>query len=134
MPSKYRKFRAGDEFTSDVLNTIFAELDRLRGMSGSGMVSVDYADGSVPPVIVGHAAGVNLVRIWLPTGIAAGTFGSPATKTDVILAVDSGTGFTTTGGITITLYNSDTTAITGAKAGWAVRRGDGSYHLHVADC
>jgi hypothetical protein len=135
MPSKYRKFRAGDEFTSEVLNTIFAELDRLRGMSGSGMVSVDYADGSVPPVIVGHAAPGGDLRIWLPTGIAAGTVGSPALKTDTILMVRSGDGWTTTGGTTIAkLFNCDTVAITGAKAGWAVRRDDNSYELKIADC
>jgi hypothetical protein len=58
-------------------------------MKGAGLVDVDGMDGTSPPTIVGHAAPGNLVRIWLPTGIAAGTAGSPALKTDAILMVRS---------------------------------------------
>lgn len=83
------------------------------------------------PVVTG---GGNLVRIWMPTGISGGTFGSPASKADVIIAVRSVNGWTTSGGTTITLYNCDTTAVTGAKAGWARDRGDGTYELVIGDC
>jgi hypothetical protein len=133
MPSRYRKFKAGDEFTSEVLNMIFAELERLRGMSGTGMISVESPDGYGPPVIIDHRD-IDRFRIWLPTGIAAGTTGAPTSKSDVVLMLRSGNGWTTTGGTTITVYNCDTVGITGAKAGWAFLREDGTYELAIADC
>jgi hypothetical protein len=134
MARELKHVKVGEEFTCTHYNILVDELNRLRRMRGAGLVDVDGMDGTSPPVIVGHAAPINLVRVWLPTGIAAGTFGSPATKTDAILAVDDGTGFTTTGGTTITVRNSDVTAITGAKAGWAVPRGGNVFDLVVADC
>jgi hypothetical protein len=133
MARDFPRLKVGDELKCSHINAIYDELNRLRRMKGAGLVDVDGMDGTSPPTIVGHSA-LNLVRVWLPTGIAAGTFGSPATKTDAILAVDNGTGFTTTGGVTVTVRNSDTTAITGAKAGWAVPRGGGVYDLVLADC
>jgi hypothetical protein len=135
MARELKHVKVGEEFTCSHYNLLIDELNRLRRMKGAGLVDVDGMDGTSPPTIVGHAAPGNLVRVWLPTGIAAGSFGSPALKTDAILAVRSGDGFTTTGGTTIAkLWNSDTTAITGAKAGWAVPRGGGEYDLYFADC
>jgi hypothetical protein len=133
MARELKHVKVGEEFTCTHYNLLVDELNRLRRMKGAGLVDVDGMDGTSPPTIVGHAD-LNLVRVWLPTGIAAGTFGSPAIKTDAILAIDDGTGFTTTGGDTITVRNSDTTAVTGAKAGWAVPRGGGMYDLVLADC
>jgi hypothetical protein len=133
MARDFPRLKVGDELRVHHLQIIYDELNRLRRMRGAGLVDVDGMDGISPPTIVGHAA-LNLVRVWLPTGIAAGTFGSPAIKTDAILAIDDGTGFTTTGGDTITVRNSDTTAVTGAKAGWAIPRGGGVYDLVLADC
>jgi hypothetical protein len=134
MGRELKRVKVGDELTCSMFNSIIDELNRLRRMKGAGLVDVDGMDGTSPPTIVGHAAPGNLVRVWLPTGIAAGTFGSPATKTDGILAVDDGTGFTTTGGTTITVRNSDTVGVTGAKGGWAVPRGGNVFDLVVADC
>jgi hypothetical protein len=76
-----------------------------------------------------------LTRLWLPTGIAAGTFGTPASATDAIAAVTSGNGYTTSGGTTgRTVWNSDATAISANKAAWGQARSDGSFDLIVADC
>jgi hypothetical protein len=133
MARELKHVKVGEEFTCTHYNILVDELNRLRRMKGAGLVDVDGMDGTSPPTIVGHSA-LGLVRVWLPTGIGAGTFGSPATKTDAILAIDNGTGFTTTGGTTITVRNSDTTAVSGAKAGWALPRGGGVYDLVLADC
>lgn len=83
----------------------------------------------------GFGGGGNLIRGWLPTGIAAGTFGSPGVATDAIFAVRSGNGWTTSGGQSgKTVYNSDATAVTGAKAAWFTRRDDNTAELLLADC
>jgi hypothetical protein len=134
MARDFPRLKVGDELKCSHINAIYDELNRLRRMKGAGLVDVDGMDGTSPPTIVGHAAPGGDLRIWLPTGIAAGTFGSPAVKADVILCVRSSNGWTTTGGTTITVYNSDTVGITGAKAGWAVLRNDGTYELKIADC
>jgi hypothetical protein len=135
MARELKHVKVGEEFTCTHYNILVDELNRLRRMKGAGLVDVDGMDGTSPPVIVGHAAASGDLRIWLPTGIAAGTAGSPALKTDAILMVRSSDGWTTTGGTTIAkLFNCDTVAITGAKAGWAVLRTDGSYELKIADC
>jgi hypothetical protein len=135
MARELKHVKVGEEFTCGHYNRLVDELNRLRRMKGAGLVDVDGMDGTSPPVIVGHAASRDRFRVWLPTGIAAGTFGTPATKTDAILCVRSGNGWTTTGGMTIpALYNCDTTAITGAKSGWAVLRDDGSMELLLGDC
>jgi hypothetical protein len=135
MARELKHVKVGEEFTCSHYNVLVDELNRLRRMKGAGLVDVDGMDGTSPPTIVGHAAPGGDLRIWLPTGIAAGTTGSPAVKTDVILMVRSGDGWTTTGGTTIAkLVNCDTVGITGAKAGWAVRRDDNSYELKIADC
>lgn len=98
-------------------------------------VEASYRNGPPQRARGPAAAPQNLTRIWMPTGISAGTFGTPAVKTDAVIAVRSGNGWTITGATAIAnLYNSDTTAVTGAKAGWALRRGDGSYELVIADC
>lgn len=87
---------------------------------------------SMPSPVSG---GSGLVRLWLPTGIAAGTFGAPASATDGIVAVTSGNGYTTTGGTTgRTVWNSDTTSIAAGKAAWGQARADGSFDLIVGDC
>jgi hypothetical protein len=76
-----------------------------------------------------------LVRVWLPTGIAAGTFGTPTTATDAEVRVRSSSGYSTTStGAGVTVYNSDTTAVGSGKAAWCLPRGDGGYDLVVADC
>lgn len=76
-----------------------------------------------------------LLRGWLPTGIAAGTFGSPATKTDGILAIRSSTGWTISGAITgQTFFNCDTTSVASGKACWVQEREDQSYEVVIADC
>jgi hypothetical protein len=135
MPKKGLRFKDGDIFAPWILNLILQEQDRWRGLTGSGMVHVDGADGDESPTIVDYRTkSSGLVRIWLSTGIAAGTFGAPASAANAVLAVRSGNGWTTSGGTTITVYNSDTTAVTGAKAGWATLRDDGSYELVLADC
>jgi hypothetical protein len=135
MASRYPRYKAGDPFTPSIINFLMAELERWSNLVGDGGVDVSYADdvGGGPPVITGRFDD-GRARIWMPTGIAAGTFGSPATKTDVILAVPSGHGWTTTGGTTITLYNCDTVGVTGAKAGWAVPGAGGDWELLLADC
>lgn len=86
------------------------------------------------PSPVGGTGG--LVRIWLPTGIAAGTFNTPAVKTDGIKAVASGNGWTTTGGTSgFSVYNSDTVAVSSGKAAWGQLKSNGvDYDLVVADC
>lgn len=133
MARDFPMIEVGEEIRCEHFNVIYRELNRWRRMTGSGLVDVDSADGSAPPTISGHAT-VGRYRIWMPTGIAAGTFGTPAVKDDVILAVASGDGWTTTGGGAITLLNCDTTPITGAKSGWAFLRADGKYELAIGDC
>jgi hypothetical protein len=136
MPKKGLRFKAGDRFEPWILNAILQEQDRWRGLTGSGMVHVDGADGDESPTIVDYRTkpANTLLRVWLPTGIAAGTFGAPASAANAVLAVRSGNGWTTSGGTTITVWNADTTAVTGAKAGWATLRDDGTYELVLADC
>jgi hypothetical protein len=135
MASRYPRYKAGDPFTPSIINFIMSELERWSNLRGSDGIDVSGADdvgGGAPNISLN--AGDGRIRIWMPTGIAAGTFGSPATKTDVIMAVPSGNGWTTTGGTTITLYNCDTVGVTGAKAGWAVPGAGGDWELIVADC
>jgi allophanate hydrolase subunit 1 len=73
-----------------------------------------------------------LARVYLPDGIAAGTFGSPS-KAEAVLCVRSGNGWTTAGGTTIQLFNGNEAAVIGPAAGWAVRRDDATYELLTAD-
>jgi hypothetical protein len=123
----------GHHLTAREMNALIAEVKRLGKLSFMAPMGGTSDESGIS--IRYEGSPFNLVRVWLPTGIAAGTFGSPALKTDAILAVRSGDGWTTTGGTTIAkLWNSDTTAITGAKAGWAVPRGGGEYDLYFADC
>jgi hypothetical protein len=112
------------------IDELSRELARVRDLAKATAEQMKQTAGRMPG---GDSSG--LIRVWLPTGIAAGTFGTPASKTDCVMAVRSGTGWTTTGGITgQTIYNSDTTAVTGAKAGWATMRSDQTLELLVADC
>jgi hypothetical protein len=74
----------------------------------------------------------SLARIWLPTGIAAGTPRNPS-KSEAVLAVRSGDGWTAAGGARITLFNGFHSPVVGPGAGWAVRRDDATYELIVAD-
>jgi hypothetical protein len=73
-----------------------------------------------------------LARVYLPDGIAAGTFGVPSTAGAVLL-VRSGDGWTTAGGATVRLLNGSGTAVVGAKVGWAARRDEATYELVTVD-
>jgi allophanate hydrolase subunit 1 len=73
-----------------------------------------------------------LARVYLPDGIAAGTFGNPS-EAEAVLAVRSGNGWTAAGGAPVRLFNSSEAAFVGARAGWAARRDEATYELVVAD-
>jgi hypothetical protein len=122
----------GHHLTAREMNALIAEVKRLGKLSFMAPMGGTSDESGIS--IRYEGSPFNLVRVWLPTGIAAGTAGSPAVKTDAILMVDNGTGFTTTGGVTITVRNSDTVGVTGAKAGWAVPRSGNVFDLVVADC
>ena len=136
MARKGRRFKAGDRFDPWVLNEILEEQDRWRDFKGSGFIVVNGADSTSPPQIVDYRDdGPGLIRAWLPSGIAdGGTFGTPTTATDAILAVRSGNGWTTTGGNTVIVYNCYTTGVSSGKSCWVVQRNDGTYELAIADC
>lgn len=70
----------------------------------------------------------------LTANLAAGTYGTPTTAAGTLL-VPSGTGWTSTGGASITIYNPYATAITvtGSKFCWVQLVGS-NYYLKVADC
>jgi hypothetical protein len=73
-----------------------------------------------------------LHRVWLPDGVAAGTLRNPASS-EAVLCVRRGDGWTAEGGAPVTLFNCDTAAFVGARAGWAARRDEATYELVVVD-
>jgi hypothetical protein len=73
-----------------------------------------------------------IARVWLPDGIDAGTPRNPAAAGAVLL-VRRGDGWTAEGGAPVTLFNCDTAAFVGARAGWAARRDEATYELVVVD-
>lgn len=134
MAARFELLKPGDELTCAHINRIYTELNRWRKLTGSGTVDVDYADATSPPVVVGYGDD-GLIPVVFPTGIAAGTLGTPSSKADVLMVKRSGNGYTTTGGRVITVYNCYATAITGTdKFGYVRQREDGKYILVVADC
>lgn len=114
------------------LNILEDELSQARDIANQALMNSRLNGGG------SNFGGGNggLIRAWFPTGMgAAASFGAPASKTDVTLAVRSGNGWTTSGGQTgQTVYSSDLTAVTGAKAGWVIRRDDGTLEAVVLDC
>jgi hypothetical protein len=108
------------------------EVQNTRQRTATNEQGLWQTASSMPSPVAGSSG---LTRLWLPTGIAAGTFGSPASATDAIAAVPSGNGYTTSGGTTgRTVWNSDATAIAAGKAAWGQARTDGSYDLILGDC
>jgi hypothetical protein len=73
-----------------------------------------------------------LARVYLPDGIAAGTFGNPSAA-EAILCVPSGDGWTTADGTTIALFNCNAAPVVGPKVGWGVRWDDTTYELVTVD-
>jgi hypothetical protein len=73
-----------------------------------------------------------LARVYLPDGIAAGTFNHPS-QAGAVLCVRRGAGWTTEGGTAVTLLNGNEAAVVGPKVGWAARRDDGSFELIAWD-
>lgn len=113
----------------------FCARDMRRAIDVIRRVEAQYRNTPAQRARGPVAGGESRVRVWMPSGIAAGTLGSPGEATDAIRCARSGNGWTTSGGTVIGhLYNCDTTAIVGAKAGWAVKRGDGTYELMIGDC
>lgn len=108
------------------------ELYNTRQRTATNEQGLWQTASSMPSPVAGSSG---LTRLWLPTGIAAGTFGSPASVTNGIVAVASGNGYTTSGGATgKTVWNSDTISVSANKAAWGQIRTDGSFDLIVADC
>jgi hypothetical protein len=135
MPRKGLRFKDGDRFEPWILNAILQEQDRWRGLTGSGMVHVDGADGESSPTIVDYRTSTGLIPAQLTSGIAAGSIAAPATAAGTLL-VPSGTGggFTTTGGLAVTIYNIYATAVTGSNKTCWLTYTNGLYYLVVADC
>jgi hypothetical protein len=75
---------------------------------------------------------MSLARVFLPDGVAAGTFGNPA-ATGAVLLVRRGNGWTTEGGTSVKLWNCNEAAVVGDKVGWAARRDDATYELVMVD-
>jgi hypothetical protein len=81
--------------------------------------------------------GSGLLPAVLPSGIAAATsYGSPASASATTLMPNATPpGFTATGGVTITLYSTYTTAITGTNVFvWYTYGIDGNPYVVVGDC
>lgn len=107
MSSKFPRMKDGDELTPRIFNIIFDELDRLRGMTGTGMISVDGAGGPSPPRIVDHRGSV-VIPAQLTASLATGTIASPTSATVTLLGL-TGTvaALTVSGGTTgLTVYNT----------------------------
>lgn len=136
MAREFKRLRPGDELTCKHINEIYDELDRWRKMQGSGSVAVNYVDDvTSPPVIIGHDADATEPALF-PTGIGAGTYAAPASKSDVILLEPAGAGWTTTNAqAPVTVFNPYATALTGAnKFGFVRHRGGNVYDFMVGDC
>lgn len=83
------------------------------------------------------AAVVEIVPASITTNVTAGSEASPSTFTATVL-IDSGTGFTSTGGTSVTGYNRApgiAFTVSGTKSAWLWKRpSDGKYYLVAADC
>lgn len=107
MSSKFPRLKDGDALTPRHFNIIYAELDRWRQMSASGMIGVDNAGGNSPPRIVDHRTN-GLIPAQLTASLASCTsIASPTNATMVLLGLSgSGPGLTATNGTTgLTVYN-----------------------------
>lgn len=137
MPNKFPMLKDGDVLTPKILNDIHAELNRWRGMTGTGLIDVDGADQTSSPTIVDNRKDGGLVPAILSNNLASGTTTTPTTSTMTLL-VGTGTsgGFTTTGGTTgVTVHNTLTfsATITGGTHIWVAPYG-GRYYLIQASC
>jgi hypothetical protein len=134
MANEFPTMEPGDEVEPFLFNIIFRELERWRKLSGSGFIHVDDAGGKNPPRIVDWR-GAALVPALLTGGIAAGTFGSPASAAGTILVPNAASaGYTATGGRPVTIYNMYATAVTGSNKFCWLTYSNNQYYLVVADC
>lgn len=69
MPRDFPEIRDGDPIEPWHLNIVYRELRRLRKMRGGGTITVQNADGTLPPLIV--QGGFSIAAI----GVASGTIG-----------------------------------------------------------
>lgn len=136
MAKPFERLKVGDELTCTNINQIYDELERLRKTTAAAPLRVNGFDNvaSAPTIFVDLPA-TGLIACQFPTGMPAGSIGSPASKSDVLRLVESGNGYSTTGAATITVYSSYATAVTGTnKFGYVRIRGDSKYELVLADC
>jgi hypothetical protein len=135
MARDFPDLKVHDELRCWHLNIVYQELRRWRRARGAGLVEVVGADGSSPPVIVGHAFAA-LVPAELTATLATGTKSSP-TSAAATLLVPTGTGaaLTTTGGTSITVYNTmkmSSSLTSGMQI--QVYIFNGLYYLHQSEC
>lgn len=133
---KFPTLRVGDGLKCSHINQIYRELERLSKAHGDGSgVTISGLDGPEPPVFK-LTSSDDLIPVLYPTGIGAGTYTSPSSKSDVIRLRPNGPGFATTGtGDPILVYNSYGTAVVGAnKFGYVRHRGGNVYDHVVGDC
>lgn len=107
MARDFPRLKVGDELRIWHLEIIYDELRRWRKLSGSGMISVDNADGIAPPILVDlRSSGIAPAK--LTSSLATGTIASPATATMTLLdRTGTGGALTDTGGRAgVNVYNT----------------------------
>lgn len=137
MASRYPRYKAGDPFTPSIINFIFSELERWSNLRGDGVINVNGADevGGGAPRLTFHPEDA-LLPAQLTASLATGTIASP-TSAAATLLVSTGTGaaLTTTGGSSVTVYNTWTlTASLASGTQILVYINGGLYYLAQAAC
>lgn len=106
------------------------EIRRLRAQVAEALQATKLGSGA------GFGGDAGLIPILLPTGIAAGSVASPATASDAVKLLPSGSSgaLTSSGAPGEAVISTYTTAISGTnKFAWATRN-LGFLRLVVADC